>query len=111
MTQVHALFGMFISGIWHSIDIILKAHDVKLFKQVVLTVIEAEKVSQQQIVNNNNKTNNSNCDKSATKCHKFEKFGHYTNERRTKFSSFRKPNNGVKNETKQEHSVQFCRYC
>jgi len=120
----HAL-SVFIAGVSPSIGIILKARNIKIFEEAVLSAMEEEKTTDyyNNAIGNNKSQNNKNKfdkkkfnDKSAIKCHRCERLGHYANECRTsehKLPTFRNPNSGQspKNEIKREYSSKFCKYC
>ncbi|KAF0755124.1 Uncharacterized protein FWK35_00006370 [Aphis craccivora] len=97
-----------IAGIPQTIGLLLKARNIQVFKEAVLNTMEEETTAEFY--------NNMSGDKSAIKCHRCEKFGHYANESRTseqKIATFRNPNNGQspKTEFKREYSSKFCKYC
>jgi len=118
--------SVFVAGIPQTIGLLIKARNIQVFEEAVLVAMEEEKIA--EFYNNvsgynksptykNNKFDKKNTrDKSAIKCHRCEKFGHYSNECRTsehKLATFRNPNNGQspKTEFKREYSSKFCKYC
>ncbi|KAF0684203.1 Uncharacterized protein FWK35_00036645, partial [Aphis craccivora] len=116
--RAHAL-SVFIAGIPQTIGLLLKALNIQVFEEAVLIAMEEETTA--EFYNNmsgynkspnykNNKFDKNNTrDKSAIKCHRCEKFGHYANKYRKsehKIANFRNPNNGQspKTEFKREYS-------
>lgn len=96
--------SIFISGIHYSIRIILKASKPATFEEAVFIALEEEKSNERTEYRNNNnrnrsfnKNNNSNKNQNV-KCHRCNRFGHYSNECRTseyKLNNFRNSNNAV----------------